>query len=311
MSHIPFALAAYFLNSISVLIDKFMVTKHIPNPLIYVFYLSVLSLVVLAAIPFTHIPNLPVFILASISTLLWTSGWYFMFKALQVGVASRVIPVIGTLIPLVLLIEATLISTEITSEQTLAVIILILGLAVLTIKDWKGPVPNSLGLSKLEMIYITLSAFFFAISYLFLREAYLKDNFLTVLVWSRIILIPIGIGLILIPKCRKIILNRTHQTVDFNWKSKLGLLFLSGQAAGAGSELLLTYSISLASPALVNSLQGTQYIFLLCFSFLLAKKHPEVFKEHHNWLGILSKVVGVLLIAWGLYLLAFSSQAMI
>lgn len=285
-----------------------MVTKHIQNPLIYVFYLSVISLIMLLGLPFTHIPTLEVFILASISTLLWTTGWYYMFKGLQVGVASRVIPIIGTLIPLILLSEATLISHDVNLQQALAASLLILGLVFLTIKDWKGSAPGSAGLSKQEMIYILLSAFLFAISYLFLREAYLRDDFLTVLVWSRIILIPVGIGLILAPLTRRIILNKSHEGPDFKWKSKLGLLFLGGQATGASSELLLTYSVSLATPALVNSLQGIQYVFLLIFSLLLSKKHPDVFAEHPSFWASATKAAGIVLIGAGLYILAFSSN---
>lgn len=302
MSHLPFTLAAYFLNSISVLIDKFMVTKHIPNPLIYVFYLSVLSLVMMLGLPFTHVPTLEVFTYASISTILWTTGWYYMFKGLQVGIASRVIPVIGTLIPLILLIEATLISKEITPQQTLAVVALVLGLVFLTIKDWKSQI------TKQELLYILLSAFLFAISYLFLKEAYLRENFLTVLVYSRVILVPVGIALFAIPITRRIVLHKSQQGPDFNWFSKLGLLFLAGQAAGAGSELLLTFSVSLASPALVNSLQGVQYVFLFTFGMTLSKKHPEVFQENSTILGYIAKVIGIVLIGIGLYILAFSSN---
>lgn len=305
MNHLPFTLAAYFLNSIAVLIDKFMVTKHIPNPLIYVFYLSFLSLVMILGLPFTHVPSIEVFIYASISTILWTTGWYYMFKGLQVGIASRVIPIIGTLIPLILLAEATLISKGITSAQTLAAAALVLGLVFLTIHDWQGKI------TKKEVIYELLSAFLFAISYLFLREAFLRENFLTVLVYSRVILIPIGIVLFAIPVTRRIVLNKSHQGTDFNWFSKLGLLFLVGQAAGAGSELLLTFSVSLASPALVNSLQGVQYVFLLIFGMTLSKKHPEVFQEHSTILGYIAKAIGIVLIGIGLYILAFSSKATI
>ena len=95
MSYLPFALLAYFFNGISVLVDKFLLTTKIKDPLIYIFYISLFSFILVLLLPLTHVPRLDVFIIASISTIIWTSGLYFMYKALQVGLVSRVIPIIG------------------------------------------------------------------------------------------------------------------------------------------------------------------------------------------------------------------------
>src|SRR5260221_11764176 len=137
MSHIPFTITAYLLNSISVTVDKVLLTKHIPDPLVYIFYFSAFSLLAIFLLPFTHLPPLSVFGLASLSTLLWTTGAYFMFKALQQGQVSRVIPVIGTLIPLILLLYGVY-RGNLDLNQIWAVLLLILGLVFLTVMDWKG-----------------------------------------------------------------------------------------------------------------------------------------------------------------------------
>ena len=78
-----------------------------------------------------------------------------------------------------------------------------------------------------------------------------------------------------------------------------------GQAVGGASELLITFSVSLATPALVNSLQGSQYLFLFIASLFLGKKFPEIFKEQHTYLKTAFKILGIICIAVGLYLLAF------
>lgn len=272
MSYLPITIAAYLLNSIAVTIDKFLLNKSIPNPLSYVLYISLFSLLMLLGLPFAHMPTGFVFILASLSTFLWTIGAYLMFAAIKNGAVSRVVPTIGTLIPLILFAHAAIFST-ISQTQILAVGILVLGLVFLTF--------SSLHLKgvKLEV----LSALFFAISYLVLREAYLKENFLTVLVYSRFILIPLVAGIFFIPKAPKV---------------KVGPLFIFGQAAGGASQLLLTYAISLASPALINSLQGIQYVFLFFFSMW-------VFKEKFSIFNMLGKILGIGLIGLGIYLLAF------
>jgi drug/metabolite transporter (DMT)-like permease len=298
MSHLPFTLLAYLLNSISVTVDKFLLTKSIPDPLAYVFFFSCYSLIALFAIPFTHIPSTQAFLLASTSTLLWTTGAYLMFKALQMGHISRVIPLIGTLIPLFLLTEAVFNHT-INLDQVWAVVILVLGMVFLTFHDWRGR------FTLKELSLEIFSALLFAISYLILRQAYLQQDFLTVFVWSRLILIPIGVVIFLVPTLHQRVFSQ-NKGPKINFLSKTGALFLGGQAAGGSAELLLTFSVSLATPALVNSLQGSQYAFLFVLSLFLSHKFPQIYKERLTKSIFLYKIIGILLIGLGLYILAFA-----
>src|SRR5258708_1683376 len=300
MSHIPFTITAYLFNSISVTVDKFLLTKHIPDPLVYIFYFSTFSLLALFLLPFTHLPPVLVFAMASFSTILWTIGAYFMFKALQIGQVSRVIPAIGTLIPLILLLEVVY---QVTLDliQIWAIAILVLGLVFLTLPDWRGKI------TKKEVFYELIASILFAISYLILRQAYLQEQFLSVFVSSRLILIPVGILIFIIPHLRRRVLTKNGPKLKI--LSKAGLLFLVGQAAGGASELLLTFSVSLATPSLVNSLQGVQYIFLFLFSLILARKFPTIFTEHLSPKSIIGKVLGILLIGGGLFILSFSQHS--
>lgn len=283
-----------------------MLQKAIPDPLVYIFYISLVSFLAVLAIPFTHIPTLTTFNLASLSTILWTIGAYFMYKALKLGNVSRVIPIIGTLIPIILLVFASG-NQVISLSQTWAVWFLITGMIFLTLPDWKARLPDGQGnLSKKEIIFEVLSAVLFAFSYIILRQAYLTSDFFSVLVWSRLILLPLGIILLLIPTTRKKII--TLKGPKLNFLSPTGLLFLGGQTSGAASELLLLFSISLANPALVNSLQGTQYVFLLVFGVILSKKYPDIFGEKYSFKIMLSKIAGIILLGTGLYLLAFTKS---
>ena len=297
MSHLPITIIAYLLNGISVTIDKFLLTKHSPNPLIYVFYFSLVSLLAIFFLPFVAMPTVPAIILASVSTVLWTTGAYFLFKALMVGQVSRVIPIVGTLNPIILFLVAAF-TGNINNIQSLSIVILILGIIFLTSADWKGKI------TKNEIIFEVASAFLFAVSYLILREAYLQGQFLSVFIWSRPILIPLAIILVLIPATRKIVLNQSGPKINF--LSKTGLLFALGQFCGGISELLLIFAVSLANPAIVNSLQGIQYAFLFIISLILAKRIPQVFNERYTTITLLSKILGIALIISGLFLLTNS-----
>lgn len=299
MAHLPFTLLAYFLNASAVTIDKFMLSKNILNPLVYIFYFSAFSALALFLLPFTHIPTLEVFILGSFSTVLWTSGAYFMFKAIQIGQITRVIPIIGVLVPVILLTESV-VTGNINNQEILAVIILVAGLISLTFLDIKG------SFSKKELIFEVISAVLFAVSYIILREAYLRAEFLTVLVWSRFIILPVSIIILLVPGLKRSVFESSTTQKVFKLFSKAGILFVFGQAMGGGSELLLTYSISLANPTFVNSLQGIQYVFLFIFSLILGKKYPGIFTEKFDLKNIIFKFLGIIFIIIGLYFLAFA-----
>lgn len=290
MNHLPFTLSAYLLNSISVTTNKILLNKSLPDPFLYIFYVSIFSLIILPAIIFIPAPSPQAFLTASLSTILWTLGAYFMYWGLKVGQMSRVIPVIGTLIPLILLFVASK-TLAISQTQALAVIVLIFGMIAITFFDWKGK------FNKLEAVFEILSAVFFAVSYIFLRQAYTLGNFLTILVWSRVILIPLILYIFLVPVLRKRVIAKPEGSRNLFANNKV--IFFGGQLAGGASELLLTFSISLANPALVNSLQGVQYVFLLIFGKFLGEKYSKF--------QLLSKILGIIFIAVGLYLLAFSS----
>jgi drug/metabolite transporter (DMT)-like permease len=302
MSHLPFTLLAYILNSVSVLIDKYLLSKQAPNPLFYIYYISLFSLVGLLPLPWTKIPPLDAFLYASASTLLWTTGAYFMFKALQKGNPARVIPAIGTIIPVVLTLIAYF-NGSITPNQAWSVFLLIIGLIFLIFPYLFGRV------SRNEAIFILVSALLFADSYIVLRSSYLLHDFLSIFVYSRVILIPFLITIPIIPRLKKLILSSNSLHKGPGFFSKAGLLFFLGQAAGGASQLLLTFSISLANPALVNSLQGIQYIFLFVFGLFLGKKYPHIFGEKMSKLTLLSKIIGIIIIAAGLFLLSMAEQS--
>lgn len=299
MNYLLIAISAYLLNAVSVTIDKILLVKKLPNPALYVFYISVFSLSALLLAPFTNFPNQSAFLISSASTILWTMGAYFMFRALKSGEAARVIPIIGTLIPVILLFMSAL-SGSVNLNEVWAVIILVLGLLFLIIPYLKGR------FSREELLFELVSALLFANSYFLLKSAYTSAEFLSVFVYSKIILIPIILIILIVPILRKRIFeHHTHQP-KVNLYSKTGILLFAGQFAGGASQMLLTFAISLASPAVINSIQGIQYVFLFILSLALAKKFPKAFGEKFTKLNITGKIIGILLIFLGLWILSFS-----
>jgi len=292
--YLPISILAFMLNGVAVTIDKVLLVKVVPDPLLYIFYFSLISFLAVLLLPFTNTPSMEVLMLSSSSTILWTLGAYFMFKALKVGQVSRVIPVIGSLNPLILFLIG-LFTSSLLINQIWGILLLISGLVFLTMPDWQGK------LTKFEAVFEILSAILFAFSYLILKEAYLRQDAITVLVWSRFILIPLALGFLLVPVLRNKIIPSRTQTVSMIKKG--GLLFAFGQASAGISQLLIFFAISLANPALVNSLQGTKYVFLFIVALFLSKKYPAIFEEKYSPLPLISKILGISLIGFGLFTL--------
>lgn len=297
MSYLPFAILSNLLNSVALTVDKFLLTKTIKDPLTYIFYFSLISILVTLLIPFTSMPSAQIWLIASLSTITWTAGAYSMFKALQVGQVQRVVPVIGTLTPLFILSFNQLNDPILTNEKW-AIFLLLFGLILLNLTFLKGQI------TKKEILFEVTSAFLFALSYLLLREAFLKADFLTVFVWSKPILIPLGAFIFAHPMLRKRVLQFKNSKENIPKKSLI--LFGFGQISAGASELLLIFSISLANPAIVNSLQGTKYIFLSVFAYFLGRRFPEIFREKvGSKLLSFAKILGIVIIILGLYILSF------
>jgi hypothetical protein len=66
---------------------------------------------------------------------------------------------------------------------------------------------------------------------------------------------------------------------------------------------MLNWAISLGNVALINSLQGVQYVFLILIVFFLSTRYPKYLHEELGGGVLVQKVIGVSLVCTGLYML--------
>lgn len=299
MSFLPIAIIAYAFNGGAILVDKILLKTTLPKPITYTFYVNLLQLLVLFLIPFGFNLTLsPATYLAILSGIVGVAAFYAFFSSLKENEASVVGPVIGAFNPLfALILGGIFLNQTLTPSQFTAFFILILGAIVLTSNLWIGKIKFGK-----KFIWMLTAGFLFALSYVLLREAFLLSSFLNGFIISRAAAGLFVLLFLLFPKIRKEI---------FTAKPKQGLtskstiiLLGAGQAMGALSVTLLTFGVSLASPALVNSLFGVQYLVILGASLLLAKSHPHLLDEHLSKNVIGQKILGAGVISLGLYLLA-------
>lgn len=295
MTWFTIAIIAYFLNAIAVTIDKFLLSKKISNPAVYAIFICTLSLLAIVLAPFGfHFYSLWQILIAIFAGIVFTFALLYMFKALGQNEASRITPFMGGLQPIFVFILALLFLNETLGlQQLIAFIIIISGTIVIS---WQN---NSKKTKNTAYLFAIISTFLFAISYTINKYSFINQDFISGFVWTRVGAFIGAVILLISAKNRRDIKTEMQQP-----KKQTGLLFIFGQIAGALSFILVNYAIAIASSvALVNALQGLQYIFLLIIIFSLSWKFPKLLEEKMTPSIIVRKIIATVLIISGLFIL--------
>ncbi len=293
-------ISAYFFLAIVSLFDRYFLIGSIPHPRVYTFYVGILwGLLGFILIPFgLTLPVLSIIILGLATGMVRTLAILFLTESIVRSEISRVVPAIGGFIPIFsfLLFLFVSPSQEILSPfQITAFIFMVSGSVLISLEKISL---KSLSLKNLK--YPFFASLLFALSYFLGKIIFLKTTFLT---GSFLILFGGGLGaasFLILPGIRRLVFSRGPTF-------RISGLFLLGQIFGGLGAILLYYAIFLAKPGqvpLINALEGTRYVFLLSFVFLLAKKFPQILKEEMGGKILFQKIVAILLIGGGLSLLA-------
>lgn len=316
------ALLSYFINAGVFAGDKFLLSKKIHSSVAYAFYVgiwSVLNIFLLFLDPWA--PNLGQFFLDMAAGLIFLATLIFWYKALHQSEATRVVPIVGALVPVfTFILGYVFLGETLTERQLLAFVILVIGGVLISIKHTRfyeieavanrvravfgnafGGIHAAYRPTQRLIINSIIAAFFFAIFYVLIKYIYTTQPFVGGFVWSRLGSF-VGVHLmLLVPAWRKLILNKNIGQQGAKPKSLFFFFFVRILAALA--FILLNRAVSLGNVALINSLQGVQYIFLFFIVLFLSSKYPKVLKEEIGGGVLFQKIIGALLITIGLYML--------
>jgi len=156
----------------------------------------------------------------------------------------------------------------------------------------------------LEILRLSLvAAFFFALFFVLAKYVYLTQSFLQGFIW-----ISLGGFLTALLFLFSRELRDNLFKVKLKVPKKVIMIFVSNQAMGALSNFLQSWAVALAPlayVAVVNALQGVQYVFLLGLATILSVKFPKILREEVSREVIFYKIAAIFLIVLGLFLLAF------
>jgi len=328
MTWLPVIISAYFLLAVCALIDKYLLTGPIPRPRVYAFYVGILGILVLFLIPFIdfYIPETNQILLSFLAGAVFVLALFELYKSLHLFEASRVIPAIGGLSPLFTFVLIYIFSFGFPPHQIFSIeskellsfselisfILLVLGSVLITFKKEAFITLKVLRISAFTAFLFSLS--FVLAKYVYLSQpAYLSygDQFWNGYIWIRIggVLTAL-VFLFLSLELRKKIFKPRVSMISFlstiSFKIKTTSIFLFNKGIGALANILQNWAIALAPlgyVAIINALQGTQYVFLLIIAVLVCFKFPKILKEEVSKRIIFQKTIAILFIGVGLTIL--------
>jgi transporter family protein len=297
------ALGGHIANGAAFVIDKSLMSKSFKRAATYAGIVGLLGILAVVLIPFgVQLPSFQgwVWIVVSGSTFI-LALWAF-FKALSIGEASRVVPIIGSLIPILTLIgTASLLGERLLQNQAIGFALLIIATIILASGKAKSR------LTRNAIFTSVGAAALFAVSFITVKLGYESDGFITIFTFSRLVGFVTAVMLLTFDKpafneVKEAIIPKRKKTAKQKKSDRVALiLIITAQSLGAGGFVLVQYAISLGSAAIVNALQAVQYTFLVLAAFVFAKKAPDLLGEDLTVATVIRKSIAILIVAIGLW----------
>jgi drug/metabolite transporter (DMT)-like permease len=298
-------IVAYFMLAVANLGDKFLISKVLPSSRFYAFLIGLMSWAVFVAAPWGLAwPGWSWFLFNLAVGALFPWALLAMFTALKNGDTSRITILIGSTIPIfTFLLSLLLLGEKYNFNQILGLVCLIAGsLVIVAIKN--QPAAQKIFAAAGRVIWPCLaSAAIFALYFIGTKFIYDHQPFLSSYLW-----LAGGNGLMallfLVPPAWR---REIFQGLGYKTKTKQTLgqkfLLIGNQVLGGLGSLIQHYAIFFGPVAIINALQGVQYVFLILGGWFLTIFFPKIIKENISRRVIIQKIIAIVIIAVGLYLL--------
>ena len=308
---ISFIIVAQFINAIVALVDKYIVRKPgLPNPVVYAFYVNILSslaLVVLFAGDFVApflpdydsfdiprfsqltIPSLKLAVVSFISGFVVLEALIFLFKAFRQADASDVVPIVSAITAIFTYIIGFFVFGTVFSQNFLiAFVLLVLGTALISHFRLNARIIKlAVGAGLLFATHSILIKFIF-------NNAEFSDGFL----WTRLAGVIAALSLLSFRSVRSRVFGQSK-----GGGKKSGMWIIGNKTLAGIAGILILAAINLGDIALINALNGMQFVFLIAFTTILGRKTPKEIGEDVNHVELIQKFVAVILIVIGFFIL--------
>jgi drug/metabolite transporter (DMT)-like permease len=284
---------AYFFYAAVFILDKYILSRPMPDAMVYTFWVSFLGICILVLIPIFGF-SLPIkteVFWSLMAGFAQVGGLILFYHALNKSELTRLVPFVGAISAVfILIINSITIHEFLGGRQIIAFTLLVLGSLVI-------------GLQKREffgngvLAPAIISSFLFAVFWVITKYLFLGTDFVSGLIWVRAGVAIVALLLLLFRKSRQAIFSKTREM-----RPKTTGFFMLGRLLNIAGSLFFYGAVFLGSVTLANALQGLQYVFVLILALLLFKRIPGL-KEQFGKEFLMQKIFAVALICVGLFIL--------
>src|SRR3989344_5462055 len=257
MLWVALAALAQLISAGTVFIDKYVLVSkaHIGKPIVYAFYISILSGFVLVLVPLglVSLPTSAVLYLSLFASATFISSIVLLYTALKEGHASDIMPVVG---------GVAAVATAVSAHQWLhkdlplafipAFALMVVGMFLV----------SHFRLTNRQKILVVLSGIFFGATAFLTKLIFLETSFLDGFFWSRMTNVVGALFLLALPANRAAIFSGYRGS-----SSGTKWLVVSNKTLGGIAAILTLLAISLGSVSVVQALAGLQFVFLLLIAY--------------------------------------------
>jgi len=315
MSWFLLTIISYLILAIVNLGDKFVVDKLIKSSKSYAFIVGALSAVVFVIAPwFLSWPGLFLLIINIIAGALFVFALWTMYESLKLGEASRVVVVIGSIVPVFTIGFSIIFFKEtFTLNQWIGILFLLFGMLTMSFivgrrKKWSICFRRTFsvfygGYSKKWIFLALVSAFLYSAFFIVTKHAYGKQDFLSAFIWIRGGSLLVVVLFLIDRNSRREILKsfktkKRATSISRKW------FVLINQFLGSLAFLVQNYAVYLGPVAIINALQGVQYALLLLLGIFFSIFFPKVLREDVSRSVLIKKILAIILVGVGLYFIS-------
>jgi len=296
------AIIGHTANGAAFIIDKILLQKAFKRSATYAGLVGILSFLSVVVLPWVDSwPHGIMLYVAMASGATFIFALRSFFASLSRAEASRVVPIVGSLIPIFTLLgTATFLGERLNVQQWIGFALLILATVILA-----GGGKSSKAKHK-AVVFAVIAAILFAISFVTGKAVYDSSGFLGGFLVTRLAAAGTAILMVTLldPFAGREILSifrpkSGHLGKKANQAAGLAIV---GQSLGAGGFILVQFAISEGSAAIVNALQAVQYAFIVIIALLFRSHAKDLLGERLHMSTMVPKLIAILITAIGMAL---------
>ncbi|PIT87138.1 MAG: hypothetical protein COU31_04650 [Candidatus Magasanikbacteria bacterium CG10_big_fil_rev_8_21_14_0_10_40_10] len=293
------AVLGYVLLAIVNILDKFILTKKLPKPAVYVFFSTVFLILLFSLVPFGagFLDSGFDYLIAGLAGFAFMSAVWLMYTGFCQSEISHAGPMIGSAVAMfVFLLSSLFLREQLSLLQIFGVLVLVAGSLMISFEKSRLHTGWHKGI-----FWLIGGGLMFAISHVASKYIYDGYGFFTGLVWTRGFVGFFGLCLLFYPPVFRALFGARQTKSQTSWQ-QFGLVFFN-QFMAVTATVLIQLAIALGSVIIVNALAGIQYAFLVVAVWLVTKFHPKLFAEKFTRGEFRNELISVLIISSGLVLL--------